>query len=290
MPQTVTARRVALLGMFVSGSLAVAKIATGWLGGSASAVADGFESASDVFASAAVWFGLTVASRPADENHPYGHGRMETLSGFSVGWILAVAGVLIALGSARGLFLPHAPPQSYAAWPLAASIVLKSVLTFVKRNIARKAHSSALMADAYNDGVDILSGTVALAALGLTLYDPARFLSADHFGGIAVGFIVIYIGLRVVYETTMQLMDTMPSPEVTSQIRQIALTVPGALGVEKCFARKTGLQYHVDLHLEVDGAMTVRESHQIASAVRDKIQQELDWVAGVLVHVEPHEM
>ena len=127
-----------------------------------------------------------------------------------------------------------------------------------------------------------------LAGLSLTLLDPVKFSAADHIGGSAVGIIVIFLGIRVVRDTVMQLMDTMPDPEAMDRIRQTGLAVTGVLGIEKCFARKTGLKWHVDLHLEVDPAMSVFESHEIATEVREKIRSEVDWVADVLVHVEPH--
>ena len=111
--------------------------------------------------------------------------------------------------------------------------------------------------------------------------------AADHWGGFAVGLFVIFFGLRVVRETALQLMDTMPEGARMDEIREVAMRVPGALGIEKCYARKTGLRYHVDLHLEVDPEITVRESHQIATNVRNQIRRELPWVEDVLVHVEP---
>jgi len=274
--------------MAASGILAAVKITLGHIGGSTSVVADGFESAADVVASGIVLFGLALASRPADENHPYGHGRFETLTGLGVGALLAAAGVGISARSLMQVQALHPPPQSYTLWPLFGSILVKSVLAAVKFHYGRRIRSAALIADAWNDSVDILSGSVAAAALGLTLDDPGRFLAADHYGGFAVGIIVVFLGLRVVHETAMQLMDTMPDEETMSHIRRVAATVPGALGIEKCYARKTGLRYHVDLHLDVDPGMTVRDSHQIASQVRDRIKEELDWVADVLVHVEPY--
>jgi cation diffusion facilitator family transporter len=126
-----------------------------------------------------------------------------------------------------------------------------------------------------------------LSAVAFTLSDPVRFLNADRYGGIAVGLIVIFAGVLVVRETALQLIDTMPDPERMNEIRAVAAAVPGVRGVEKCFARKTGLRYHVDLHLEVDPEMTVRRSHEIAHKVQIRIKQKLDWVADVLVHVEP---
>jgi cation diffusion facilitator family transporter len=280
--------RVALVSIGVSATLAAVKIVCGLLAHSTSVVADGVESASDVLASSVVFFGLSLGARPPDQDHPYGHGRLETVGGLVVGMILALTGVGICVGSFSRIDQQHAPPAAYAIWPLIGSIAVKSVLSSVKFRSGRRIGSASLTADAWNDTVDILSGAVALCALGLTLWQPERFLAADHVGGFCVGLIVVFLGLRVVRETTMQLMDTMPDERTMEQIRAVALSVPGALGVEKCFARKTGLRYHVDLHLEVDEGLTVRESHEIATQVRIRIKEELDWVADVLVHVEPH--
>jgi cation diffusion facilitator family transporter len=280
-------KRIALISIGVSGTLALSKLVIGWLAGSTSVVADGFESAGDVVTSSILLLGLVAAAKPPDDEHPYGHGRIEMLSGLAIGAILASAGVGISVHSLYGLSERHAPPALYGVWPLLGSIVLKGALATFKFRSGRRARSAALVADAWNDTVDILSGSVALIALGLTLADPARFLQADHWGGFAVGIIVVFTGLRVVHDTALQLMDTMPDERTMEQIRAVALEVPGVEGVEKCYARKTGFQYHVDLHLEVDPDITVRESHDIATQVRIRLKETLDYIADVLVHVEP---
>lgn len=282
-------QRVALLSMGVSGVLAVTKLVAGYLAGSMAVMADGMESAGDVLVSGVVLFGLWVAARPADENHPYGHGRFETLTGLGVGIALALTGVLICWRSLSDLAGPHEVPAFWAIYPLILSIAAKTGLAAYKFRAGGRIGSSALLADAWNDTVDILSGTVALVAVGLTLHNPARFMTADHWGGFAIGLIVVLLGLRLMRDAALFLMDTMPSDQRMSRIRSSALTVPGALAVEKCFARKTGLRYHVDLHLEVDPELTVRLSHSLAEEVRNKIKEDLPWVADVLVHVEPHE-
>jgi cation diffusion facilitator family transporter len=281
------ARRIAIVSVLASACLAVTKVLIGWMAGSTSVMADGFESASDVVASSVVLFGLMVAAIPPDREHPYGHGRAETLTGLAVGAILAAAGLGICVHALDRLYAVHAPPEAYGLWPLFGSIAVKGVLSTLKFRFGRRARSAALVADAWNDSVDILSGTVAALALGLTLSNPARFLAADHYGGFAVGVIVIFTGVRVVRDTSLQLMDTMPDEALVNRIRAVALTVPGALGVEKCYARKTGLQFHVDLHLEVDPDITVRASHEIATEVRIALREQLDFIADVLVHVEP---
>jgi cation diffusion facilitator family transporter len=282
----VKARQIAILGMVVSGLLAGLKLTVGWLAQSAALTADGFESATDVFTSGLVFVGLTIAARPADDNHPYGHGRVEILTGLFLGTILLIAGSAIAWHGLTGADQRHVP-AAYAIWPLVISIAVKGWLVLVKYRHGQEIASSSLLADAANDGIDMLSGAVALLALSLAVYDPDRFARADHYGAFAVGLIVIATGLRVVYEAAMHLMDTMPDERSISTIREVALSVRDVAGVEKCFARKTGFKYHVDLHLEVDPEITVRASHEIATRVRDRIRQQLPWVADVLVHVEP---
>jgi cation diffusion facilitator family transporter len=282
-----TGQRVAVLGMAVSGALAVVKIMAGMAGHSTAVVADGLESTSDVFASGFVLLGLTLAAIPPDENHPYGHGRVETLSGLLIGMFLAAGGALISYSSIAGLGQPHEPVAGFVIYPLFASLLAKGSLAFFKFRYARRLKSDALRADAWNDTMDSFSAAAALIAVELALYDPKRFLEADRYGGFLVGLFVITTGIRVAYETAMQLMDTMPGDDLMNQLRDVARREPEVRGVEKCFARKTGLKYHVDLHLEVDPAMTVRESHDIAHQVRLRILEKLDWVADVLVHVEP---
>jgi cation diffusion facilitator family transporter len=281
------AQRIAIISMVVSGLLALMKISAGIFGQSNSVLADGFESAADVFASGLVYVALLVAARPPDGNHPYGHGRAETLAGFVIGFFLLDAGLLIAWHGFFGAGDVVEPPHAWAIWTLAISIVAKAGLVAVKMRQAKQIGSEALKADAANDAIDIISGFTALIALSLTLWQPERFIRADHYGGFLVGLIVIVTSVRVMRDASLNLMDTMPDGAAMQAIRQAALEVQNVRGVEKCFARKTGLKYHVDLHLEVDPEISVRDSHDIAERVRNHIRKQLSWVQDVLVHVEP---
>ncbi|MGH8638555.1 MAG: cation diffusion facilitator family transporter, partial [Burkholderiales bacterium] len=247
-----TARRVALAGMAMSGMLAGTSILVGLLARSTSVVATGFEFAGDVLASSIVVVGMGIAARPADENHPYGHGRFETLSAFIVGVILAAGGAMISYQSLQAVGVRHEPPGALAAVALVGAIVLRGIMSAVKLRVGRRLRSSALIADAWNDAVDILSAMAALTAVGLANYDPERFLAADHYGGFVVGIVVVVTGIRVVREASLELVDTMPEPELTDAIVSIAKSVDGVRGIDKVFARKTGLQHHIDLHIEVD--------------------------------------
>jgi cation diffusion facilitator family transporter len=281
------ATQIARTGMVVSGLLGALKIGVGLVGHSAAVTADGFESAADVFTSGMVLVGMKIAARPPDENHPYGHGRVEILTGLLLGFLLFGTGLIIALHAWSGAGSVAVAPAAYAIWPVVISIGVKFAMVTYKRRAARQLSSSALRADAANDAVDIVSGVVALTSLLLTLEYPDRFSRADQYGAFIVATIVMATAVRVAYEAAMHLMDTMPDDIAMEDIRKAAATVPDVAGVEKCFARKTGLKYHVDLHLEVDPDITVRASHDIAQRVRVRICELLPWVADVLVHVEP---
>lgn len=280
-------RRVTLLSILASALLASANVIVGLVAGSTSVVAAGLDFAADVLASTFVLVGMLIASKPADSDHPYGHGRYETLAGLVVGIILAAGGILICWRSLQRVSEAHDPPTAYAVWPLIGAILVRSTMSTIKFRIGRRIHSTSLVADAWNDAVDILAAMAALVALSLTLHDPSQLLAADHYGGFTVGLVVIFTGLMVMRDTSLDLTDAMADRDALEQIRRVALSVPGVIGVEKCFARKSGLQRHVDLHLEVDPNLTVWESHDIATLTRNRLREQLDWIADVLVHVEP---
>ena len=206
-------RAVAIASMLVGAALATAKIIVGLRANSTAVVSDGLESAGDVLTSGLVLFGLIIAAKPPDEQHPYGHGRLETLSALVVGMILIVPGSLISFRSLQRVWEPPHPLAAYAVWPLVASIGAKSAMSLTKWRYGRKIRSSALTADAWNDSRGrTLRMYRARRRWHRHLLDPAAFIAADHFGGSAVGLIVIFVGVRVVRDTTLQLMDTMPDP------------------------------------------------------------------------------
>jgi cation diffusion facilitator family transporter len=279
--------RVAAISVAVNATLAAANLIVGARGRSVTVLASGIEFAADVVASLAVLFGFWYASRPADSRHPYGHGRAETLTGLLMGVSLFVIGGAIALHAITDMGAIHAPPAPYTVWPLALALAVKSGLMISKMRVSRTTGSQALMADAWNDSVDVLSSVAALIALGLTLYDPVSFRAADHVGGVLVGVFVIVAGLGVVRSTSLDLIDTMPPDTLLDEVRHAACRVEGVRGVEKLFARRTGLQYHVDLHLEVDGWISVDQGHAIATEVRERIRADVHAISDVLVHVEP---
>jgi len=282
-----TGRRVALAGIVASALLATLNIVVGLLTRSTSVVATGVEFAGDVLASTVVLLGMILAVKPADENHPYGHGRVETLAAFIVGVILVGGGVGISWNSLQAVGEIHPAPSRAAVAVLMLAILLRGVMSVVKFRVGRRIHSASLVADAWNDTVDILAAVTALTAVALAMYDSSRFLAADHYGGFAVGVIVVVTAVRVLRDASLELIDTMPGRDMIQRIRVSASEVPGVRGVDKAYARKTGFRYHVDLHIEVDPNITVAASHVIGGRVRTQVREQVGWVADVLVHIEP---
>ncbi len=280
------ARRLALVSISIGVALALAKILVGLKAGSAAVLSDGFEASGDVLSSAIVYAGLGLANKPPDAEHPYGHGRYETLAGLAVCALLLLAGAGILWHGITSLSVRTVLPF-YTLFPLFASIVLKVGLGTWKYRIGKRVASTSLQADAWHDFSDLLSTSIAMLAVLLTMLDPVRFGVADSIGAVVIGILIVLLSVRLARSTVDQLVDTMPEEKKLAEIRRSALSVAGTLGIEKCLARRTGLKYHVDLHLEVNPEMTVQESHEIATDVRFAIKRDLPWVADVLVHVEP---
>ncbi|MFL6416599.1 MAG: cation diffusion facilitator family transporter [Bryobacteraceae bacterium] len=279
-------RRIALVSVGIGVVLATAKICAGVAAHSTAVVSDGFESAGDVLSSGIVYGGLLLASKPPDAEHPYGHGRYETLAGLAVGALLLLTGFCI-LWNAFTHFGEPSAIAGFAIYPLLAAILVKTTLALAKFRAGRRIASTSLEADAWHDVTDLISTAIALTATVLAIVNPGEFGVADRIGAMVIGLIIFALSLRVVHGVLGQLLDTMPEPEKVAEIREVASGVPGSLGIEKCFARRTGLRYHVDLHLEVDPDMTVRKSHEVAAEVKHRLKERLHWIADVLVHVEP---
>jgi len=284
-----TGQRLAILGMVVSGALAFAKISGGLFSGSTALTADGLESASDVLMSGIVFGGMAIARRPPDERFPYGYGRAESLAGKTVATILLMSAVLLATHSLHKFSKEPNYLPAWTLWPLAASFVAKCVLSSVKYRAGKRLRSSSLMADALNDSVDIVSATVAAAAIALTLYDPKRFAYADPAGGLGVAIIIFLMGIQLFRRTSSELMDVMPDEDLVQAVRAAAEGVPGVRRIEKCFGRKSGVHFFFDVHVEVDGDMKVVAAHELGHAVKSTIRRQCTFVKDVLVHIEPHE-
>jgi cation diffusion facilitator family transporter len=282
-----TGARVALAGMIVNVLLAAAKVSAGLLGNSYVLIADGIESVLDIGGSAVIWGGLKFAARPPDATHPYGHGKAEPLAAgiVAVGVLLAALG--LAIQSVREIFLPHHAP---APFTLIVLIVVVAVKEFLYRSVIRlgkNVESTAVQTDAWHHRADAMTSIAAFIGISIALIGGERWQSADAWAALFACGIIGANGYRLLFPALHEMLDTAPRGEIVAIIKRAAISVPGVLEVEKCLVRKMGLSFYVDLHVGVDGGISVRDGHHIAHQVKDAIKQADSRIADVLVHVEP---
>ncbi len=279
--------RAIFTGMAVNTFLAGSKLTAGILGHSHSLAADGVESLSDVFSSVIVWRGLVVAAEPADEDHPYGHGKADPIAAGIASGMLLLAAVWIGANAITGLAHPRAAPAPFTLLVLALAVILKEGLfRFVQRESV-SVDSSAMHSDAWHHRSDAITSLAAAIGISVALLGGPGWEHADDIAAIVAALIIAFNGWRLLRRALHELMDRSPQGEMLEEVRRIAGQVPGVEAVEKCFVRKMGNNYYVDMHVEVDPQMTVRRSHEIAHEVKDRIRGALPAVRDVLVHIEP---
>jgi cation diffusion facilitator family transporter len=279
--------RATFIGLAVNVLLSAVKLIAGIVGHSHALVADACESLTDIFSSIIVWRGVIIAAAPADEDHPYGHGKAEPLAAAVVSAILLFVAGWIAIEASHDIGQPRTAPKIFTLLVLLGVIMIKEGLfRFVSRE-ADSVESAAVRADAWHHRSDAVSSIAAATGIGLALIGGVKFTWADDAAALAAAGVIAWNGWRLLRSTWGDLMDTAPDLEIKNEIRRLAEQVPGVAGVEKCFVRKMGYQFYVDMHVEVDPHMTVLRSHEIAHAVKDKIREAMPAVSDVLVHIEP---
>jgi cation diffusion facilitator family transporter len=275
------------VGLFVNALLTSAKFTAGILGHSHALIADAVESLADIFSSIIVWRGVVVAAAPADEDHPYGHGKAEPLAAAFVSTLLLVAAAWIAVQAFRGIGHPHPPPAPFTLIVLLAVICIKEGLfRFVLRE-AISMESSAVHTDAWHHRSDAITSLAAAIGISVALFGGKGYESADEVAAMVAAGIIIWNAWRLLRPALNELMDRSPSRELTERIRHIAESVKGVERVEKTLVRKMGYHFYADMHVEVDPQMTVQHSHEIAHEVKDKIRTQDPRVRDVLIHIEP---
>ncbi len=279
--------RVALLGMFANVILATAKITAGALGNSYVLIADGIESALDIAGSAIIWGGLKFAARPADETHPYGHGKAEPLAAVMVSLGVLAAALVLAVQSAREIFRPHHTPRPFTLVVLVAVVLVKEVLFRVVSRRGRALESTAIQTDAWHHRTDALTSIAAFVGISIALLGGKNWESADAWAALFACALIAANGWRLLYPALHEIMDTAPRGPIVETICAAAAVVPGVLNVEKCLVRKMGLEFYVDLHVGVDETISVRSGHTLAHQVKDAIRRTDPRIADVLVHIEP---
>jgi cation diffusion facilitator family transporter len=279
--------RVALLGLVINVVLAAVKIVAGVVGHAYVLIADGMESAIDVAGSIVIWGGLTVAARPPDRTHPYGHGKAEPIAALVVAICVLAAAIGLAIESVREILTPHHGPAPFTLAILVAVIVIKEFLFRYVNRIGQDLESTAVRTDAWHHRSDALTSGAAFIGISVALIGGERWQSADDWAALFACAVIAANGVRLALPAFQEVMDTAPGGKIVRSIRTVASSVPGVVEVEKCYARKMGLDYYVDLHVGVDGNISVHEGHRIAHRVKSAIQQSDSRVADVLVHIEP---
>lgn len=271
-------------------ALAIIKGVTGIFGNSYALIADAIESTTDVFSSLLVLLGLKYSARPADENHPYGHGKVEPLVTFAVVGFLIVSATVIVLESIENIQTPHEVPEPYTLIVLAAIIVIKE---FFYRFISKKSDetkSTSLKADAWHHRSDAITSFMAFIGISIAIYMGKGYENADDWAALLASGFILYNAFLILRPALGEIMDEHLYDDLVEEIREVSHKVPGVIETEKCFVRKTGMTYHVDLHVVVDGDLTVSRGHEIAHDLKNTLLKEIPDIADILIHVEPDNM
>ncbi len=288
-PGNAKLRRLAVVGGLVNLLLAAVKLAAGILGNSYALVADAVESLTDIVGSIVIWGGLRVADRPVDARHPYGYGKAESIAAVLVALLVCGAGVGIAAEAIREIRTPHHAPAWWTLVVLVGVMVTKEVLFRVVRRAASAgsgADSSAGVADAWHHRADAITSLAAFLGISVALIGGKGWEPADDWAALAASCVVLYNGVMIGINPLRELLDV-HSAGVAERAATVAAAVPGVEKVQKAFARKSGPRYWVDMHVWVDGELTVRRAHEIAHAVKAAVRGDNRAVHDVLVHIEP---
>lgn len=284
-----TAIKTAYFSIAGNTALAVIKWATGYYGNSFALIADAIESTSDIFSSALVLFGLKYSSKPADKNHPYGHGRAEPLITFLVVVFLVTSAIVISYKSIQNIGTPHEPPESYTLLILGAIIAWKEISYRIVLKRSRQTNSSSLKADAWHHRSDAITSVAAFIGISIALLFGKGYESADDWAALFAAGFIFYNSYLIFRPALGEIMDEHLYDNIARQIRELAKTVNGIIDTEKCHIRKTGMKYHVDLHITVDARLSVKTGHSIAHTLKDKLKEAIPELADILIHVEPNE-
>lgn len=281
------AEQAAWTSIFGNALMAVVKGVAGYFGNSYALIADAIESSTDVFASILVLFGIRYASRPADENHPYGHGRAETLVTFIVVGFLLVSATIIAYESIANIMTPHASPEPFTLYVLAGIVVIKEIFYRFISKKGEETNSSSLKADAWHHRSDAITSALAFVGILIAVLLGPGYEEADDWAALIASGIIAYNAYLIFRPALGEILDEHLYDDIVADVRKAAAGVYGVTDTEKCFVRKTGMTYLVDLHLTVDGSISVFEGHEISHRVKDAIRGAIPEVADVLIHVEP---
>lgn len=284
-----TAIKTTYFSIIGNTSLALIKGVAGYFGNSYALIADAIESTTDIFASFLVLFGIKYSNKPADKNHPYGHGRAEPLITFLVVGFLIASASFIAHESIINIQTPHELPKTWTLFVLGAIIIWKEISFRLVLKKSKETNSSSLKADAWHHRSDAITSVAAFIGISTALILGKGYESADDWAALFASGFILYNCYLIFRPALGEIMDEHLYDDLVVEIRKVALTVNGIKGTEKCFIRKAGMKYHVDLHAIVDANITVKEGHEIAHDLKDTLRKEILELGHVLIHIEPNE-
>lgn len=270
--------------------LALIKGLAGVFGNSYALIADAIESTTDIFSSLLVLFGLKYANRPADKNHPYGHGRAEPLITFIVVGFLMTSAFIIAHESIVNIQTPHDLPKTWTLFVLTPLIIWKEISFRLVMKKAKETNSSSLKADAWHHRSDAITSIAAFIGISIALFFGKGYETADDWAALFASGFILYNSYLIFRPALGEIMDEHLNDDLIEKIRDVSKTVEGVIDTEKCFIRKAGMKYHVDLHARVDGSISVTKGHDIAHHLKDTLRHQIPELGHVLIHVEPFEM
>ncbi|MFT5964388.1 MAG: cation diffusion facilitator family transporter [Flavobacterium sp.] len=268
--------------------LAVIKGLAGYFGNSYALIADAIESTTDIFASFLVLFGIKYSNKPADKNHPYGHGRAEPLITFMVVGFLITSATIIAYESINNIRTPHELPKSWTLFVLGAIIIWKEYSFRLVMKRSKETNSSSLKADAWHHRSDALTSVAAFIGISIALILGNGYESADDWAALFASGFILYNSYLIFRPALGEIMDEHLNDDLIAEIRRVSYQVDGIIDTEKCFIRKAGMKYHVDLHAIVDANISVKEGHELAHNLKDVLRSKIPELGQVLIHVEPH--
>jgi cation diffusion facilitator family transporter len=280
--------RWAQAGLLVNALLVLVKLVAGIVGHANALVADAVESSADIFSSLIVWMGLSIAARPADEDHPYGHGKAEPLAAVVVSLMLVGAAVGISILAIREIRTPHHLPAPFTLFVAAGVIIVKEALYRRVSRVGRDVGSTAVTADAWHHRADAISSLAAFIGISIALIGGRGWEAADDWAALVAALVVAVNGVRTLRPAISGLMDEAPDRTVKERVLEAACAVGGVRNVENLKVRRSGLGFYVDLHVQADPGISLEDAHEIAATVKYAILEAVPSVAGVLVHMEPY--
>ena len=282
-----TAVKTTYFSIISNAGLALVKGLAGYFGNSYALIADAIESTTDIFSSCLVLFGIKYSNRPADKNHPYGHGRAEPLITFLVVGFLITSATIIAYESILNIKTPHELPKPFTLFILAAIIVWKEMSYRFVIKKSKETHSSSLKADAWHHRSDAITSISAFIGIFIALIFGKGYESADDWAALFSSAFILYNSYLIFRPALGEIMDEHLYDDLLSDIRRVSSTVDGIIETEKCFIRKAGMKYHVDLHAVVNANITVKAGHDLAHLLKDTLRAEIPSLGHVLIHIEP---